>query len=1063
MDRSRSLRLALGLLPLGLLGLLATATPAAADQLWEITTYGNGELLTSAFQGIALFASEGLPSALKIAALVALLSALFASIGGVFGTSQSLLAIPHTAIAAGIVAILSSLHVQVAIIDKVALSSDIVAGVPLPIAVIGYASSAFGERLAEKVEQAIYPVDFYGKFTESGLGWGPRVMQSTLDATLIDMGLATDLDAYIRLCLIPDVESGHKTVDQVLKATTAETMLGDTNPAIPILLPSQCNADGLPEGCTPPPADQRCPDAFTGSILPRLAAAAQDPNVLALIGQQIGKASTTDVLPSISLVAQDLLQVSQDAVDLLKLRFAANQLLPSIQANAALGGQNGVLTAWSIAEAEAQQTSAWITTGLLIQQVLPFFHAALEFLFYGFLLFGIPMIIIVPRIFPQVLGNAIWLQLWPLAYVMANRILYLQADKAGLYSNQLGWGMSTAATQPITNTFNYAYAASGFPVAIGVMLLGGMIFGGQYAMQLAVRHGPWHVGGGMGTEAALGDAGVGNMSLEQRTLAPRTEQISYDERGMLGVRSETGPLDQPVIQRFESGAGVSTLVGAGEGSSWTFATPQNTLTASFSPNGVMVDSPYLNLAASAQERAAASEGYTTARSQSETARMALGESVAERSSDAFRRADSLGTSTGDRSMIAARDQVQRQLSSDVAHALRESHLYNEVTRQVHEVGSGMDGFVGATLFDLAGGHYKADLTVRDSSGKDHTVSLAGDNARRFAEAYSHGVSQDRGWEHTLGATRDTLRSHGQDFDFSTATQRQAEYAVARAAEERAGTALEYATNAASLVESRGLGQFASFLWHQQGYPGELADARLTHRPEAEAFLGQLDTMIRSEDKGPLNAALREFHAANPTQDIQQIRDALREQSGDIRPVETPLGGQGPGRPDRFREAHQDIMGDSQGDTIHGQVERGLASVPAAAIRGQADLGAAQTRGVPSKELLHQELGTKPSDVQVRQVQDQFTEVSGGAAREISETLARAKDQLRDPGSLVAAGLPSGGWRSFLPSGWGGSGGATPLSDRNVPVPAENTQPSNPSPLTDRNVTATPEQPGKLSP
>ncbi|MFI5340919.1 MAG: conjugal transfer protein TraG N-terminal domain-containing protein [Candidatus Methylomirabilales bacterium] len=1032
MDRPRTLRLARSALPLVLLGLLATATPAAADQLWEITTYGNGELLKSAFQGIALFASEGLPSALKIAALVALLSALFVSIGSVFGGSQSLMAIPNTALAAGVVAILSSVHVPVAIVDKVALSSDIVSGVPLPIAAIGYASSAFGERLAEKVEQAIYPVDFYGKFTESGLGWGPRVLQATLDATLIDMGLATDLDAYIRLCLIPDVESGHKTVDQVLKATTVEDMLGDSNPAIPILLPSQCNADGLPEGCTPPPADQRCPDAFTGSILPRLGAAAEDPNVLALIGQQIGKSNTTDVLPSISMVAQDLLQVSEDAVALLKLRFAANQLIPSIQANAALGGQNGLLTAWSIAEAEAQQTSAWITTGLLIQQVLPFFHATLEFLFYGFLLFGLPMIIIMPRIFPQVLGNAIWLQLWPLAYVMANRILYMQAVKAGLYSSQMGWGMSAASTQPITHTFNYAYAASGFPVAIGVMLLGGMIFGGQYAMQLAVRHGPWHTGAGMGTEAAMGNAGFGNMTLEQRSLAPRTERIDYDGRGNVGVRSATGPLDQPVVQRFESGVGMSTLIGAGEGSSWTFATPHNTLTASFSPNGVMVDSPYLNMAGSTQERAAAGESYTQAHSQSETARIALGESVAERSTEAYRQAASLANSTGDRTVMAARDSVQRQLSSDVTHALRESNLYTEVTRQAHEVGSGMDGFVGANLFGLTGGHYKADLSVRDSAGKEHTISLAGDQARRFAEAYSHGVSRDRGWEHTLGTTQETLRSHGQDFDFSTATQRQAEYGLARAAEERAGTTLEYANNAASLIESRGLGQFASFLWHQAGYRGELADARINHRPEAEAFLSQFDSMIRSDDKQELNAALREFHAAHPSQDVQQIRDAVREHGSGIGSVGSPLAGPEPGTPGQFRDAHRDHMLDPGSDTIHGQVARGLAGVPAAAIRGEADQAGRQTHGVPSKELLHQELG-KGNEVQVRQVQDQFAEVYGGSALEIRDTLVRAGEQ-------IGEATPGINWRSFLPSGLTGGDKGTPLTDRNVSAQPKSDKP-----------------------
>ena len=45
----------------------------------------------------------------------------------------------------------------------------------------------------------------------------------------------------------------------------------------------------------------------------------------------------------------------------------------------------------------------------------------------------------------------------------ANRILYMQAVKAGLYANQLDWGMSVASTQPILNTFNYALRGLGVP------------------------------------------------------------------------------------------------------------------------------------------------------------------------------------------------------------------------------------------------------------------------------------------------------------------------------------------------------------------------------------------------------------------------------------------------------------------------------------------------------------------------------------------------------------------------------------------------------------------------
>lgn len=874
------------------IGLLALPMPALAATVWDVTTYGNGELLKSAFQGIALFASEhgGLASAMKVAALVALLAGLFAAIPSALGGQQALLAIPHVALTAGIVGILCnpSFQTTVAIVDRVALTTDLVSGVPFPIAVIGHASSLFGERLAEKIEQAIYPVEYYGKFTASGLGWGPRVVQATLDVSLIDLNLATDLDAYIRLCVLPDVQSGHKTVDQIVKAKTAEEMLGGTNPAIPILLPSQCNSDGLPEGCAEPLEDQRCPEAFDRILLPRLGQAAQDPQLLALIGQTIGKTDPTQVLPAIDTAAQDLLGLSQNAVDLLKVRFAANQLIPSIQANAALSGQSGVLAAWAISAAEAQQTSAWLTTGLLIQQILPFFHATLEFLFYGFLLFGIPLIIVMPRIFPQVLGNALWLQLWPLAYVFANRILYLQAGKAGLYSSQMDWGMSVAATQPITHTFNYAYAASGFPVAVGVMLLGGMIFGGSYAMTKVVQHGPWHTGAGMGVEAAMGNVNAGTVSLEQRNAVAHTQTLGTDPMGQPVAHDILGARSAPVSVTAIGSGMRNTTWGSG-GDTFMHLRSDDGFGLSVSSQGTFFSAPNAGLQQLQTEAASHGRGYASALANTDRSSQGAARSIGLAIGDMVHRLRSEEVSQTHTASSGLADTITRSTSKHVGYALQQAMANSESESSVRSLAA-QDGLsFGLSVFGT-GATSQLQVTASKNGQTMASFTLNETQTRSFDNAFARSVARDRSLRDALADGSRIASSHDQRYSFDQAATAITAVDHTQAAERSAREQFER-TEAASVTLSMSRETDMALRYWDQHYRAQYGslDAARTSAQGQEAitrFYGEMRNLFldpnRREDLGHL--------AQQVLQATPQGLEALQRIDRDLEAQRTTLQG-----------------------------------------------------------------------------------------------------------------------------------------------------------------------------
>ena len=887
------------LLPLLVLVFLLAPAPAAAETVWEVTTYGNGELLKSAFQGIALFGSEngGLYSAMKVAGLVALLAALFAALPSALGGQQALMAIPHVGITAGIVGILCSpsFHTTVAIVDRVALSTEMVSGVPFPIAVIGHASSFFGEQLAEKVEQAIYPVDFYGKFTESGLGWGPRVVQATMNVTLIDMQLATDLDAYIRLCLIPDVQSGHKTVDQVIKAKTAEEMLGDTNPAIPILLPSQCNSDGLPEDCTPPLEDQRCPEAFDRVINPRLGQATQDPQLLAVIGQSIGKTDPTQVLSAIDTTAQDVLGISQNARDLLKVRFAANQLLPSIQANAALAGQSGLLTAWSISAAEAQQTSSWITMGRMIQLVLPFFHATLEFLFYGFLLFGIPLTIVMPRIFPQVVGNALWLQLWPLAYVFANRILYMQAVKAGLYANQLDWGMSAASTQPILNTFNYAYAASGFPVAVGVLLLGGMIFGGSYAMTKVVQHGPWHTGAGMGVETAMGNVTAGSVNLDQRNAAPHTQMLTTDSMGHPMVEDILGDRRNPVSVT-SIGQGMRNTTWGDGADAFRQNRSEDGFQLTTSPEGTYFSAPMASLQQFQSEAASHGSGYASARANTDRSTQGSSRNIGLAVNDLISRLQSDDVRKTHADSKGLTDTMTRSQSKHVGYALQQAYAHAESESVVRGLAAQDGVSFGLSAFGM-GATSQLQVTATKNGQVVGSFSLNETQSRTFDNAYARAVANDHTLRDALTDGSTIAASHQQGYSFSDAANAISGVDHLQSEERSARDQWEHSSAASVTLSLSRESDIARLYWdkHYRDQHGNLDTARQSEqgRDAINTYFGEMRNLFLDPGKrGELGDLAKEALQNNPKgletmKQIEQGLDAQRETLAGVQALPAP--------------------------------------------------------------------------------------------------------------------------------------------------------------------------------
>lgn len=831
---------------LAALALIAIAvclpTPALA-QVWEIDTYGNGAQLEAVFRGLALFAGPGggLTGALKLAGLIGLLGVLISLAGSALTGSRASSSFPFIAIVAGTVATLSTSTVPIAVVDKVAATSAIIDGIPLPIAIIGYFTSTLGSRITEQVEQAVMPVDAQ-RFMSHGLGWGPRVMQATVEAQILDPILRQDLDMYIQVCVSENLNTGHKTVKDLTQGTTAEQVLGDTNPAIPFVLPSQALS---------PPQNQSCLDAWQGVLSPALDAHATSQQVLGFLAMRLNLPSYADVVPAISDIAPDLLQVTQSAVEMLKLRFAANQLKSSLQAMSAIGGQSAMVTAWALAEAEAQQTSSWLTTGLLLQQVMPVFHAAVEVLFYGFLLLGLPMLMFRPSMIFYIAQTAIFLQLWPLAYVFGNLFLYTQVKNVAFLTGDAtqALGLSLAATPAIQGSIQNAYAASGFPIMIGLMMLSGMIFGGGFALQKVIQSAPGQSGpSGVG----LGNVGFGNVNAENRSTNNLSEgnvsrgNISEDNVAR-STRSERTETVGTSAGRLSESRGPDGRVSSAE------------LT---SPFGTETFNPYTGAATHIANSPLTLRTMTTANSGGGNALTIENAKVQQRTSELQNakasNLDKTFTTTGSKEASqqfgiseGTREAFQKTASLEIGNVLQRGEAGQEIRQ--HFINSGGSATLAASaapeiLGFKIGPSGRMEVSAEFRKGEAFTTTLSDQTSNKVLSQASESLGRTKEFQAVQQETERNGETSARALGFSEVQRTTQAYNDAVSKRDSVATTLRASQDHAASVGVDRSHMLANALWEKRNPGVNRLEAIERNDPAAASFYAELGFAAQNTEK-----------------------------------------------------------------------------------------------------------------------------------------------------------------------------------------------------------------------
>lgn len=419
----------------------------------------------------------------------------------------------------------------VGIVDKVGSEGvQVVDNVPFGIAALGSITSTVGHTLTGLFETAFQTIPGPGalpaelSYQRNGLMFGNRLIRQTAGTVFLDPLIRTDVVNFLLNCTLYDLADG--TLDAVMLARSTDiwSLIANPNPARFTTV-----TNGWQIGV------KTCPAAYVDihgrmpaqvESLQRQLAATLNPTLppaaaAAVISGQIQQAYLKNGIADAAASAADL--VRQNAV------------INAIDDAGRLGGQRSndpaaMVLAMGRAQATAQQNATWLNQGKVAEQALPVFRNVVEALTYALFPMMVLMLLVTSGretllAFKGYAGVLIWIQLWPPLYAVLNYMAtvyaaYDLASAANLGTGAVGLTLQTSSTiysRAVSGEAVVGYLAISVPFLAWSALkrmesMGSAMVGGLSGLQASI-------GGGTGA-AALGNVGLGNVSMDQIQLAP---------------------------------------------------------------------------------------------------------------------------------------------------------------------------------------------------------------------------------------------------------------------------------------------------------------------------------------------------------------------------------------------------------------------------------------------------------------------------------------------------------------------------------------------------------------
>jgi hypothetical protein len=493
--------------------------------MWEVYAYWNTEQLEAIFNGVAAISSANAYATLLFTLVLLGFIIVMGTAVARLRAEEPMVWIFFLTFFYGVLFLPKD---DVAIIDRTATAGAprVVANVPLGLAFFASTTSQVGDWLTRTFE-TVFALPIEVRFTGNGMLFGSRIIQGAMASHLLDVRFNNDLMEYVKSCVAPDLLTGYKSLEDLMKTEDIWSNLGDTNPARAVWL------DGV---------TLTCPDGYT-NLNTRLPTALQDAhlNMARLINPNAAMTATPAVLngllaAQIPAAADVLMRVSTaNSFDFVRQAIMVNfwRDAPGSLA-AAVENTSAAQLAIAQSQAQASANSAYLTMAAVAEGALPKIRNVVQIIIIA--IFPIVLILVLMAghkggiVLKSYVMAMFWIELWPVLYAVTSYVAHLAAAP-GVASGLIG-GLAGAATGPglsllnsinIEDTLLRDEAVAGMfslliPVMAYAILKGGEVAMSGLASQLMAP--ATAAAQKAGSEAGLGNLGMGNVRYD--TFAART-------------------------------------------------------------------------------------------------------------------------------------------------------------------------------------------------------------------------------------------------------------------------------------------------------------------------------------------------------------------------------------------------------------------------------------------------------------------------------------------------------------------------------------------------------------
>lgn len=560
---------------------------------WTLHVFGNGDAIFHILQSIKLLMlpETGETGFNNLLMFLATLGFLVLAIQAGFDPSKNMMKMfSYIIVVASVHMMTLSITANIRIKDSVTNYDNVVPGVPALVGVPAALVSEVGEWFTDTIE-TYYNIP--SEMTVSGGAFNlfGRLMQESNEYVISNPELKKSLSAYVADCVVPAMATGKlHASDLMVSPNMTATLALATHEAIltkywPVGIPSTTGTGVSFPSNIDYKGTSYPVEGGLGAVLPCAGAWQELEKAMQVHADELVAASARNwsktgvLIPFEAAMSSAMAMASSGGANafgnysrpqgFILQQAMLNSMNGSFRSAAASIGNNDVLMAASLAQAEQSQKSSWFTAARVFTNMMGYVYTTLQ----AFIFAIVPVVIIalmVPGLGKSIFTNysqiLVWLMLWQPMLSIVNYLITLFGKAQIASSLELAAGVTMQNKYIMTEQTNDLMLAAQF-LGTSVPLLTWGLVKGSLAFTEFISHG---IGSSMaqqaGATAATGNMSMNNMSMDNASMNKFNTAMSsavgaQTTMGYTGA-SQTA-WDGGGATRAEMGASQSNVVSSG--------------------------------------------------------------------------------------------------------------------------------------------------------------------------------------------------------------------------------------------------------------------------------------------------------------------------------------------------------------------------------------------------------------------------------------------------------------------------------------------------------------------